>query len=145
MTGLLAKHEIPGRILTLEITESTLVKDAELALSVLNRLSKLGLDVSIDDFGTGYSSLAYLKNIPATELKIDQAFVKTMMSDKSDLAIVKSTVELAHNLGMKVVAEGVEDQEIANELHRLGCDLLQGYHFCRPMPIGKFNTWLSQY
>ena len=143
MSGLLANHRLSRDALILEITETTLARDPELALNVLSRLQNLGLQISIDDFGTGYSSLAYMKNIPATELKIDRAFVEYMLEDESDMAIVKSTIDLAHNLRMKVVAEGVEKKDVASKLCELGCDVLQGYFFSRPLPLSDFEDWLN--
>jgi len=144
ITGLLANYKLPGELVTLEITESTLVRDPNLALGVLNQLAALGIKISIDDFGTGYSSLAYLKKMPATELKIDQEFVRDMLENDSDYVIVRTTIDLAHNLGMKVVAEGVETQEVSSELNKLGCEVLQGYLFSKPLPIKAYEQWLDK-
>ena len=143
MAGITASVSLPPGILTLEITESSLVRDPDLALEVLEQLAGMGIAISIDDFGTGYSSLAYLKRMPASELKIDRTFVGDMLHDDSDAAIVRATIELAHNLGMTVVAEGVEDQETVDALTRLGCDALQGFHFSRPVPVATFDQWLQ--
>jgi len=142
MAGQLASWKLPPGTLTLEITESTLVKDPDLALKVLNNLACQGISVSIDDFGTGYSSLAYLKKMSASELKIDKAFVTEMLTSESDAAIVQATIDLAHNLGLKVVAEGVENAETARALAQLRCDSLQGFHFCPPLPADQVNGWL---
>ncbi len=143
MAGLLAALKLPRGTLTLEITESSLVRDPDLALQVLNQLAHLGMSISIDDFGTGYSSLAYLKKMPATELKIDKTFVADMLDNESDATIVRATIDLAHNLGLKVVAEGVEDAETAQALAQLDCDTLQGYYFSRPLPLELFDPWLA--
>ena len=142
MAGQLASWKLPPGTLTLEITESTLVKDPERALEVLDQLANQGIAISIDDFGTGYSSLAYLKKMSASELKIDKAFVSEMLTSESDAAIVQATIDLAHNLDLKVVAEGVENAETARALAQLKCDSLQGYHFCPPLPSDQVNEWL---
>ena len=131
--------------LTLEVTESAMMHSPELAASVLCKLNNMGLRISIDDFGTGYSSLAYLKNLPVHELKIDHSFIMNIANDKSDVSIVKSTIELAHNLGLSVVGEGVESKESWDILNDLGCDIIQGYFFSKPLPIKEFNTWHAKY
>jgi EAL domain-containing protein (putative c-di-GMP-specific phosphodiesterase class I) len=105
-------------------------------------LSSLGVHVSIDDFGTGYSSLSMLKRLPVDELKIDRSFVSPMMHDESDLIIVRSTIHLGHDLGMKVIAEGVEDEGTLERLASLGCDLIQGYFISRPLPADAFTAWM---
>lgn len=130
--------------LELEITENTLMSNIDSAISIIKSLSDLGVKMSIDDFGTGYSSLSYLKRLPIDELKIDQSFVKNMDNDKNDAAIVMSVIELGHNLGFKVVAEGVERKEPMQMLKDLGCDTAQGYHISRPMPTANVASWLSQ-
>ena len=111
----------------LEITESAIMTDPNRALEILNRLHGLGVRLSIDDFGTGYSSMAYLKSLPVHELKVDRSFVTHMRANPSDHVIVRSTVDLGHNLGLQVVAEGVEDEATWQELDVLGCDAVQGY------------------
>jgi len=131
---LLEQFQVPAELLTLEITESVIMDDPERALKVVTRLEKLGVAISIDDFGTGYSSLGYLMKLPARELKIDRSFVMGMESDPASATIVRSTIELAHNLGLLVVAEGVESESIWTSLKNLGCDIGQGYHFAKPMP-----------
>jgi diguanylate cyclase (GGDEF)-like protein/PAS domain S-box-containing protein len=131
--GILAVYRVPARQLTLEITESVIMEDPELALRVVTRLRELGIGISIDDFGTGYSSLGYLVKLPAQELKIDKSFVMQMDQDPGNGIIVHSTIELAHNLGLKVVAEGVETAGVWNVLKHLGCDYGQGYLFSRPV------------
>ncbi|MDA0229150.1 MAG: EAL domain-containing protein [Proteobacteria bacterium] len=142
--GLVNEWKIDREFLTLEITESAIMIDPEQAMSTIQRLDELGMRLSIDDFGTGYSSLSYLKRLPVDELKIDKTFVMNMTEDKSDEVIVRSTIDLAHNLGLKVVAEGVEEAAHAKRLKELGCELGQGYYFARPMPIAEFTTWLEE-
>ena len=131
---LLEKHGVDARLLELEITESMLMLDPGRAQAVLERLSRIGLTLSVDDFGTGYSSLANLKRLPVDVIKIDKSFVMDMAHDASDAAIVHSTIGLAHNLGLRVVAEGVENQESWRVLRDQGCDLAQGFHVSRPLP-----------
>ncbi len=129
-------------MLMLEITESELMDDPLYAMEVLGKLKALGAATSIDDFGTGYSSLAYLKNLPIDELKIDRSFVGTMVTDESDLTIVRSIIDLSHNLGLDVVAEGVEDDDTLEQLAEMGCDRAQGYFVSRPVPSDDFVTWM---
>ena len=125
-----------------EITENVMMVDPNRAVMALTRLAKMGIKLAVDDFGTGFSSLSYLKKFPVSTLKIDKSFIMDMMNDPSDRAIVKSTVELAHHMGVTAVAEGVEDAEILNELARLGCDTAQGYFIGKPMPPSIFVNWL---
>ena len=132
---------MPASAFCFEITESAMMDDPERALATLDRLSAMGFKLSIDDFGTGYSSLAYLKRLPVDELKIDQSFVRHMQSDADDAMIVRSTIDLAHNLGIVVVAEGVENLQVWNMLRELHCDQAQGFHMGRPMPVGEFLQW----
>ncbi len=139
----LAKWSVEPAWITLEITESAIMVDPESALRVVERIHDLGVRLSIDDFGTGYSSLAYLKRLPVDELKIDKSFVMQMTENESDSVIVRSTVDLAHNLGLAVVAEGVECDQHVGLLHSLGCDLGQGYHFSHPLPAEKLADWLA--
>jgi len=135
--------ELPAGMLCLEITESALMEDPRVAQATLRKLRDLGIATSIDDYGTGYSSLAYIKQLAVNELKIDRAFVAGMEADQRNAAIVRSTIELGHNLGLTVVAEGVEtDHELA-VLRRYGCDAAQGYLFARPMPAPALERWLS--
>jgi diguanylate cyclase (GGDEF)-like protein len=146
VSGLRARLEqaqLPRHSLTLEITESQVMADPERAAAVLDALRNLGVRVSIDDFGTGYSSLSQLKRLPVDELKIDRSFVFGMCGDPDDAVIVRSTIELAHNLGLEVVAEGVEDAQTWDELVRLGCDLAQGYYLSRPVPATELTEWLE--
>jgi EAL domain-containing protein (putative c-di-GMP-specific phosphodiesterase class I) len=138
---LLSRHGVRAKAFCLEITESAIMDDPQRALVTLDRLSAMGFKLSIDDFGTGYSSLAYLKRLPVDELKIDQSFVRNMQADASDAMIVRSTIDLAHNLGIIVVAEGVENAQVWTMLRDLQCDHAQGYHMGRPMPVGEFASW----
>jgi diguanylate cyclase (GGDEF)-like protein len=133
--------DIPADRLVLEITESAFMKEPEKSLDSLKRLHETGISLSIDDFGTGYSSMAYLSRLPIRELKIDKSFVMNMMKSDEDHKIVRSIIELAHNLDLTVVAEGVEDNETLEKLISLGCDRGQGYYFGRPMPIEEFREW----
>lgn len=139
LADLLALHGAPSHGFCLEITESAIMDDPLRAESTLNKLADQGFKLSIDDFGTGYSSLAYLKRLPVSELKIDKSFVMGMTSDNSDAKIVRSTIDLAHNLGLTVVAEGVEDAHILKALGTLGCDEAQGYHMSKPVPADEFE------
>jgi len=114
------------------------------AVEILNQISKMGIKISVDDFGTGYSSLAYLKRLPVNELKIDRIFVKQITTDRIDATIVQSTVRMARDLGLKVVAEGVEDQETSNLLATYDCDCGQGYFWSRPVPSQELELWLAK-
>ena len=144
LAGILQHHGVPASGFCLEITESAIMDDPQRAEAMLNRLSEQGFKLSIDDFGTGYSSLAYLKRLPVDELKIDKSFVMGMQKDQDDAMIVRSTIELAHNLGLTVVAEGVEDAAILESLRALACDEAQGYHIARPMPVDEFLAWQAR-
>jgi diguanylate cyclase (GGDEF)-like protein len=130
--------------LVLEVTEGTIMQDPELSVHVLHQLRAMGVRLAIDDFGTGYSSMAYLKTLPVHELKVDQSFIQQMSTNRSDEMIVTSTIELAHNLDLKVVAEGVEDARTWAHLTELGCDNVQGYHLAKPMPADAINEWLTR-
>lgn len=132
-------------LLELEITESTVMDDAEFALNVLHRLREEGIPLYIDDFGTGYSSLTYLQKLPVEYIKIDQSFVQDMTLNKASLAIVRSTIDLVHDLGRLTVAEGVETREHWDQLAALGADIAQGYWIARPMPAEQLPQWLAQY
>jgi EAL domain-containing protein (putative c-di-GMP-specific phosphodiesterase class I) len=144
LEALLAKHGVRAADLTLEVTESELMDDPSLALQVLTQLDGLGIATSVDDFGTGYSSLTYLKDLPIREIKIDRSFVSGMRSRADDLTIVRSTIDLGHNLGLEVVAEGVEDPAIMARLVELGCDLAQGYLLSRPLSAEDLRHWLMR-
>ena len=137
----LREHAVPPALLCLEITESALMDDPRSAQSALAILRELGIAASIDDYGTGYSSLAYIKQLAVSELKIDRTFVGGMEADQRNAAIVRSTIELGHNLGLTVVAEGVETGHELDELRRFGCDAAQGFHFARPMPAAELEAW----
>ena len=141
LAGILARYAVPATAFCLEITESAIMDDPQRAEAMLNQLSQQGFKLSIDDFGTGYSSLAYLKRLPVDELKIDKSFVMGMASGEDDDMIVRSTIDLAHNLGLTVVAEGVETAEILERLRALACDEAQGYHITRPLPVEAFLAW----
>jgi EAL domain-containing protein (putative c-di-GMP-specific phosphodiesterase class I) len=140
----LAALQISPRWLELEITESAVMTEPERALEVLTRLSAMGLRIAIDDFGTGYSSLSYLKKLPVNTIKIDKSFVIGMVRDDNDAAIVRTSVDLAHNLKLEVVAEGVENEETLNRLSELGCDTAQGHYISRPLSAEELAQWLQQ-
>ena len=139
---LLLARRVPAERLILEITESTIMADPARALNVLTRLSEMGIRLSIDDFGVGYSSLSYLKRLPVDEIKIDRSFVAQMDADEDDAFIVRSTIDLGRNLGLNVVAEGVETEAVWDELGELGCDYAQGWFLGRPMPAAELAEWL---
>jgi len=142
---LLLARRVPADRLILEITESTIMADPARSLSVLTRLSEMGIRLSIDDFGVGYSSLSYLKQLPVDEIKIDRSFVAQMDDDEDDAFIVRSTIDLGRNLGLNVVAEGVETEAVWEELGELGCDYAQGWFLGRPMPAADLAEWLFTY
>jgi EAL domain-containing protein (putative c-di-GMP-specific phosphodiesterase class I) len=131
--SLLEKWNVPPRKLELEITESSMMEDPERAKEILVALSSMGVRLTIDDFGTGHSSLAYLKRLPVSTIKIDKSFVQNMSSDENDFVIVQSTIDLAHNLGLEVIAEGVENEKTWTQLRQLGCDVGQGFWRGRPI------------
>lgn len=145
VADLLRKHGVPAASVVLEITESAIMADPERARAVIDELNDLGLKLSIDDFGTGYSSLGYLKRLPVHEIKIDRSFVIDMLESENDRVIVKSTVDLAHNLGLSVVAEGVENAETLDALQALGTDVAQGYFISKPLPPADFEAWLAEW
>ena len=131
--SVISKHDLPAERLKLEITESAMMDNPAKVISVLTELNQMGIKLSIDDYGTGFSSMAYLKQLPVNELKIDKSFIFELDQDGSNDAIVRSTIELAHNLGLNVVAEGIESQKVFELLHAYKCDMAQGYHLGRPM------------
>jgi diguanylate cyclase (GGDEF)-like protein len=141
---MLARHALPPESLQLEITESMIMSEPDRALAIAIRLGELGARLSVDDFGTGYSSLANLRRLPIDELKIDRSFVSPMLIDESDLIIVRSTINMAHDLGLRIIAEGVEDEPTLAALATMGCDLAQGYHFSRPIPPDEFADWVAR-
>jgi diguanylate cyclase (GGDEF)-like protein len=141
LAALLASYGLPGGALTLEVTESSMMSDPKRAAQVLRRIRELDIAVAIDDFGTGYSSLAYLRDLSATEVKIDQSFVQSAQHDPRNLAIVRAAADLGHSLGLQVVAEGVENSETAALMADSGCDLLQGFLILPPVPAVEVAEW----
>jgi EAL domain-containing protein (putative c-di-GMP-specific phosphodiesterase class I) len=141
--ALLQKHGVPAAQLVLEITESTIMESPKLAASVMMQLRALGVRFAVDDFGTGHSSLAQLHTLPVDELKIDRAFVTNLDTTPANQAIVRSTIELGHILGLRVVAEGIETPEVWSALLRLGCDIAQGYFISRPMTAARLEDWMN--
>lgn len=142
---ILQQYQVTTSSFCLEITESAIMDDPVRAHQTLDRLHAMGMELSIDDFGTGYSSLAYLKRLPVDELKIDKSFVLKMEKNADDTKIVKSTIDLGHNMGLRVVAEGVENAEVISLLTELGCDQAQGYHIAKPMPASDLPAWLNEW
>jgi diguanylate cyclase (GGDEF)-like protein len=141
---LLREHDLPAHLLRLEVTESAVMANPTLAMATLTELHDLGIRLSIDDYGTGYSSMAYLKRLPVDELKVDRTFVLNMDTDHNDAALVRGAIDLGHNLGLTVVAEGVEGSRHVAALQDLGCDIAQGYHYARPMPPETLTAWMRQ-
>ncbi|MCX7193163.1 MAG: EAL domain-containing protein [Proteobacteria bacterium] len=137
---LLVEFAIPADSVMLEITESAFADLPEVVMDTIDQLHKIGFKLSIDDFGTGYSSLSYLKNLKVNEIKVDQSFVRCLHTESGSFAIVKSTIQLAHNLGLKVVAEGIESAGLENSLRAMACDIGQGYAYSRPLPADQFFT-----
>ena len=135
---------MPSELLEFEITETTIMIDPVRAMTVLSELSAMGVSLSLDDFGTGHAALSYLKRLPVTQLKIDKSFVLNMESDADDAIIVKSIIDLGHNLGLGVVAEGVETRGLWDRLAHLGCDVAQGYHLSRPVSAAAIPALLRQ-
>jgi EAL domain-containing protein (putative c-di-GMP-specific phosphodiesterase class I) len=142
-TGLLDRWSVEPNRLNLEITESGIMAPSAI-FDAINHLSTLGIGLSIDDFGTGYSSLARLKRLPVNEIKIDKSFIIGMMADSMSVSIVRSVIELGHNMGLRVVAEGVENREAWEKLVTLGCDLAQGHYLCPPMPATDLTRWFGE-
>ncbi len=145
ISSLLIKHDLSPSCILLEITESAFMNNPDVAIDVLHKLKNIGFLLSIDDYGTGYSSLSQLKKMPVDELKIDKSFVLNLEHDKNDQAIVKSTIELAHDIGLSVVAEGVETLESFTMLKKWGCNKMQGYYISRPINADDFETWIKTY
>jgi EAL domain-containing protein (putative c-di-GMP-specific phosphodiesterase class I) len=143
IAGVAASAAIKPEWIMLEITEGSVMNDPESSLEIIERLHRMGYQFSIDDFGTGHSSLAYLKKMPLTELKIDKSFVVDIMNSENDATIVKATINLAHNLGLQVTAEGVENKEIMAKLKDYGCDVVQGYYLNEPLSVTDFNKWMN--
>jgi len=143
LAEMIQRAGVPAARLKVEITETAMMADAEHTFGVLGELQRMGIRLSIDDFGTGYSSLAYLQRLPVDDIKVDRSFVLNMLKNSSDEAIVRSTIELAHNLGLRAIAEGVEDQGTLDRLRALGCDLAQGFYMGPPMSLVDLGEWLA--
>ena len=141
----LGRHRIPPARLILELTESALMRDVNYAVRMLHRLRAIGIRLAIDDFGTGYSSLAQLKRMPVDEIKIDKSFVMQMTEDSDDAVIVRSTIELGHNMGLRVIAEGVESQDSLSLLGKLGCDMAQGFFLSPPLDGNALARWVDDF
>ena len=141
----LEESGLSSDLLELEITESAVMHDPEEVILSLHELSEHGMKLAIDDFGTGYSSLAYLKRFPVNTLKIDRAFITDISSDNDDVAIVEAVLGLGKHFNMKVVAEGVEDEEQLNFLKSQGCDIAQGYYISKPLSSEQYNQWLERW
>lgn len=138
----LQHHEVKAERLTLELTETAVMEYPERGLAALKALADIGVKISIDDFGSGYSSLSYLKQLPATELKLDRSLIEDILTSESSKVIVQTAINMAHGLGYQLVAEGVESAQTARLLGDLGCDTLQGFWFCRPLPLSELREWL---
>jgi EAL domain-containing protein (putative c-di-GMP-specific phosphodiesterase class I) len=145
ITNSIKETNLSPEILEIEITETALMKDPEIASKNLKKLRDMGASVAIDDFGTGQASLAYLKHFPIDRLKIDQTFVKGALVNQTDQEIIVSVVKLAHSLGMEIIAEGAEEREHMDLLMSLGCDEVQGYFIAKPMPAEKFVDFVNKY
>jgi EAL domain-containing protein (putative c-di-GMP-specific phosphodiesterase class I) len=143
VAGRLAANNLPASSLTLEVTETEVMADIGEASGVLAELGKMGVRIAVDDFGTGYSSLAYLHRLPLNELKIDRSFVGNVAYDESNAIIVRSSIAMAHSLGLSVVAEGAEDELTCSVLADAGCDAVQGYYFSRPLSASSLRPWLE--
>jgi len=145
VASILAEEDVPAGVLKLELTESVAQQDPENAMMTMEQLHQQGVQLSIDDFGTGYSSLSYLKRFKTNQLKIDKSFVQDITQDTDDLAIVRAIISLARSLGLSTIAEGVETQQQLSVLRDLGCDEVQGYLFCKPLPANALQAWLHQW
>ncbi len=143
LAAAIERHGLPPEEIELELTETALMQDPESAAELLQRFTRAGIKIAIDDFGTGYSSLGYLRQLPIYALKIDRSFIKDMRSNQHDELIVRSTIGLAHNLDLKVVAEGVEDTETLDLLQEMGCDEAQGFYLCKPQPLAQLIDWIK--
>jgi EAL domain-containing protein (putative c-di-GMP-specific phosphodiesterase class I) len=141
----LEQNNVSPERLTLEITESAVMNDPVMAQKVLTELKEMGVTLVIDDYGTGLSSLAYLKSLPVKCLKIDKSFVMEMLTNENDSIIIRSTIDMAHNLGLTVVAEGVENKETLSNLSQLKCDFVQGYYVAQPMLSEDLIKWMANY
>ena len=143
--SLLQQYQVPASALALEVTESAVMQDTNKVIANLNTLKAMAINLAIDDFGTGQSSLAYLKQLPVNEIKIDRAFVKDIETNNNDALIVGATVKLAHGLGFKVTAEGLENLAGLSYLKESGCDTVQGYFFSKPLATADFSLWLTNF
>ena len=143
VASLLSRNQLPPSLLTLELTESGFIEDPNRALHMLEALAALGVSLSIDDFGTGYSSLSHLARMPVHEMKIDRSFIQNLESDPEFATVVRSAIDMAHGLGLKVVAEGIETGAASKRLGDFGCDIAQGYFYAKPMSLESFETWLE--
>jgi EAL domain-containing protein (putative c-di-GMP-specific phosphodiesterase class I) len=141
----LARHRVPATLLKLELTERTLMAEHSRVLDTLIALEALDVELSLDDFGTGYSSMFMLKRLPVSEIKVDQSFVSRLTHDGEDASIVRSIIDLAHGLGLQAVAEGVETEDVWDQLVGLGCDTAQGWFVSRPMPAAAATDWLREH
>jgi EAL domain-containing protein (putative c-di-GMP-specific phosphodiesterase class I) len=141
---LLQNCDLAAEMFSVEITESSIMADPLRARQILLRIHEIGVRIAIDDFGVGYSSLGYLRKLPVDRLKVDKSFVVNMAYEAGNAAIVRSTIDLAHNLGVEVVAEGVEDTQTYNQLLKLACDRAQGYLFSEPLSSRDFSVWLRE-
>ena len=141
--AMLLERQLPSSVLVLEITEDLLLGDRNRARNVLTRLRSMGVRIAVDDYGKGYSSLAYLRELPVDELKLDKSFVLAMADDARSTALVVSTINLAHSLGLEMTAEGVENQAAYRALSEYGCDSAQGFFMSRPLPAVELDAWLS--
>jgi EAL domain-containing protein (putative c-di-GMP-specific phosphodiesterase class I) len=141
--AIIEEFGLPPSVVTLELTESTVMSESKRSMEVLNGLHDLGVQLSVDDFGTGYSSLAHLRRLPVAELKIDRSFVSSMTINPHDAVIVRSLVELSRNLGLRTVAEGVESKDAWDRLREFGCEQAQGFLISRPIPAAQFVSWLA--
>ena len=144
ISDLLKRFGLTPANLMLEVTENTVMEEPETTIRVLSQIKEMGVELSIDDFGTGHSSLAYLQRLPVTELKIDRSFICDMINNTNDETIVRSTIQLAHSLGLRVVGEGIEDRETWDMLHSLGCDIIQGYYVSPPLLADDLSDWLDE-
>ncbi|HVU60731.1 MAG TPA: bifunctional diguanylate cyclase/phosphodiesterase, partial [Mycobacteriales bacterium] len=141
VADLLAEYDVDASLLCIEVTETTVMRDSARCAGTLNALHDLGIRLSVDDYGTGYASMAYLKNLPLDELKIDRSFVARMTTEEQQRILTESVIELGHNLGLSVVAEGVEDADVCQALHAFGCDVVQGFLYSRPVPPEEILAW----
>ncbi len=144
ISSALERWRVPPQSLKIEITESSIMADPQHAFAILSLLRSLGVRLSLDDFGTGYSSLMHLRQLPVDEIKIDKSFVMGMATSAGDAAIVRATIDLGHNLGLQVVAEGVDNEWTCKILTELGCDLAQGYYLSPPLPAHELVEWLTE-